>query len=97
MPDNIIASPFALIEQEIARAVDGEMIGGISTGYIALREDYWEKTYVVAWQNEHECGTHHANVNSKGECALFLGHGKLTDRDAMSDMAERANLSPGRI
>lgn len=97
MTDKIIPTPFALIEQEIARATGGEMIGGISAGYIAIREDYWERTYIVAWANEHECGTHQANVNSKGECALFFGHYKLTDHDAAGDMAERANLSPGRI
>jgi hypothetical protein len=97
LSDSITPAPFALIEQEIARAVDGEMIGGIFTGYIAIKVDYWERTYIVAWQNEHECGTHQANVNSKGECALYMGHGRLSDRDAVSDMAERANLSPGRI
>lgn len=95
--DQLGNNAFMLIEDKIHSACDGDMLGGIFTGFIVLREDYWEKTYIVAWVNEREAGTHQANVNSKGECSLFFGHYGLTDVDAKNDMAERANLSVGRI
>jgi hypothetical protein len=90
-----------LIERTVAVSLDAEVLGIVFTGEIAHSrsggEEYWENTYIVAWQNERECGTHQANVNSESKCALFYGHFQLTEMDARADMVERANLTVGRI
>jgi hypothetical protein len=90
----------ALIESEVISALGGEVLGIVFTGEIAHSrsgKEYWENTYIVAWQNERECGTHQANVNSESKCALFYGHFQLTEMDARADMVERANLTVGRV
>jgi hypothetical protein len=91
-----------IIEEEVRRALnDADTLGIVFTAEVAHSrsegKEYWEKTYIVAWRNERECGTHQANVNSEGRCALFHGHYSVVEGDVLHRMAERANLSPGRI
>jgi len=91
-----------LIEKEV-ELFAGQVVGVVYSAEIARSrsggKEYWEKTYIVAWQTERECGTHQANVNSEGKCALFHANFSYgwSPRDAIGDMLERANLSAGRI
>jgi hypothetical protein len=68
---------------------EARVIGLIYTGKTE-REGYSERIYVIAWENEHECGTHQANVNSKEQCAFFFGHYQLTHERALQDIIGRA-------
>src|SRR3954464_2466745 len=89
----------ARVEQAVMDnvAVGTVRVLGVIEYEVTEREDYWERIYFVAWSNEREAGTHRCSIDSKGEAALFYGHYQLTETDAVHDMIERANLSPGRI
>jgi len=93
-----------LIERTTKRDLRGAVIIGlIRTGELIRVErtaegkpDYWERTYMIAWERTDQCGTHRAHVNSDGECALFIGHYDFADPDtAIRDMLDRANIKQG--
>lgn len=89
----------ARIEQAVRDNVAGSngRVLGIVEYDMNEREGYWERIYIVAWSSEREAGTHHVNIDSNGAEALFYGHYQLSEVDAVFDMIERANLTPGRI
>jgi len=58
---------------------------------ITTREDgaYWEREYIVAWQNERECGTHRVHIDSADRSALFIGHYFQAPGDAITSFYAR--------
>jgi len=57
------------------------------------RKGYWERAYIVAWQNEREFGTHRVCIDSKGESACMWGHYLKAKGEAVTDLLDRANLN----
>jgi hypothetical protein len=80
------------------RLDNAHVLGVIFSHEITSHTDglpYWERVYYIAWRNEHKSGTHQANVNSQGMCALFYGNLMRTGQDPVEDMIERAKEREG--
>jgi len=56
------------------------------------REGYWERAYIVAWQNAREFGTHRVGIDSKDQAACMWGHYCQTKDMAMTDLLDRIGL-----
>ena len=95
--DTHMIGAVSIIEHHVASGLMGaRLIGLMFVVREVEREGYWEDRYIIAWENEDQCGTHWANVNSNEEVMTTIGHyfrgGFSQDRrrDALISMIERA-------
>jgi len=56
---------------------------------VSEREGYWEHTYMAAWQNNNECGTHAVHIDSNGKHMCIMGHYMPDPDDALEDFYRR--------
>jgi len=61
------------------------------------RNDYWERAYVVAWQNKKEFGTHRVGIDSDDRAECMWGHYLKTKQEAMADLLERTSTVTAEI
>jgi len=80
----------ARVEQAVKKNVGPEArVMAIQDWDITEREGYWEREYIVAWENNKEWGTHRAHIDSEDREALFVGEYFQTPGDAIEGFYKR--------
>jgi hypothetical protein len=81
----------ARVEQAVHDGLQNAYLLAAALVEVAEREGYWENTYMVAWRNERECGTHAVHIDSNNRHMCVMGHYMPDPDDALEDFRKRIN------
>jgi hypothetical protein len=83
----------ARVEQAVRDNLRGADVVALVQIEETVKQGYWERIYIVAWERPDQCGTHRVNINNKAEAACFIGHYDMTRDAAIADMIKRGKVA----